>query len=71
MGTAPSELPQRLQQRRAAAGGDPKRSSGRTDWGAWPAYDGASAGLRDYWYPVAWSTQVVRRPFAVRWPASA
>ena len=65
MGTAPSELPQRLQQRRAAAGGDPKRSSGRTDWGAWPAYDGASAGLRDYWYPVAWSAQVVRRPFAV------
>ena len=33
---------------------------------AWPRYDAAIGGLRNYWYPVAWSSSVGRRPVAVR-----
>ena len=29
-----------------------KRSTGRADWSAWPAYDAAACGLENYWYPV-------------------
>lgn len=36
------------------------------DWSSWPAYDAAADGLRDYWYPVAWATEVGRSPLAVR-----
>lgn len=39
---------------------------GRVDWSKWPVYDGAASGLRDYWYPVAWSAEVGREPTAVR-----
>ncbi|MEM9134805.1 MAG: Rieske 2Fe-2S domain-containing protein [Actinomycetota bacterium] len=38
---------------------------GRVDWSSWPVYDGATTGLRNYWYPVQWSTQVTRKPTAV------
>ncbi len=41
-------------------------STGRADWGTWPAYDAAVEGLRNYWYPVCWSAQVSRKPFGVR-----
>ena len=44
--------------RRRERPADPRRSSGRPDWAPWPAYDAAATGLREYWYPVAWSTQV-------------
>jgi phenylpropionate dioxygenase-like ring-hydroxylating dioxygenase large terminal subunit len=56
-----STVPVRRRERPA----DPKRSSGRPDWARWPTYDAASTGLREYWYPVAWSSQVSRRPIAV------
>ena len=60
-----TQLPESLLRRRSErAGGDGKdarRSAGRTDWTSWPAYDAAATGLRDYWYPVAWSTQVGRQ----------
>jgi len=56
----------RLRARRGGAGGDPKRSTGRADWATWPVYDGAGTGLREYWYPVAWSSQIARRPFGVQ-----
>jgi len=60
-------LSERLQRRtrRAASGEDPKRSLGRADWSSWPTYDGADAGLRDYWYPVQWSSRVHERPQAL------
>lgn len=67
--TAP--LSDRLRERSRAARGasgdtDRRRGAGRTDWGSWPAYDAAASGLRDYWYPVAWSSQVSRKPTGVR-----
>ena len=43
-----------------------RAAAGRTDWKSWPVYDAAATGLREYWYPVAWSTQVSRAPVAVR-----
>jgi len=46
--------------------GDPRASSGRADWSSWPTYDAAATGLRDYWYPVAWSAEVADHPVAVR-----
>lgn len=60
-------LPESLQRRgrRARSNADSKKSVGRTDWSTWPAYDAAAAGLDDYWYPVAWSSQVARRPYGV------
>jgi phenylpropionate dioxygenase-like ring-hydroxylating dioxygenase large terminal subunit len=36
------------------------------DWTSWPTYDAAADGLRDYWYPVAWATEVGRAPRGVR-----
>jgi len=59
-------LPESLQRRAAGRKkGSAKGSTGRTDWASWPAYDAAAPGLRDYWFPVAWSSQVERRPLAV------
>ena len=51
--------------RRRARPADPKRSAGRPDWARWPTYDAAATGLREYWYPAAWSSQVSRQPIAV------
>lgn len=36
------------------------------DWGAWPEYEAAESGLRNYWYPLAWARKVGNRPVAVR-----
>ena len=33
--------------------------------GNWPHYDGAKAGLRNYWYPVLFAGQLRRRPRAL------
>jgi phenylpropionate dioxygenase-like ring-hydroxylating dioxygenase large terminal subunit len=41
------------------------RSLGRLDWSTWPKYEAAAAGYRNYWYPVAWSRQVGRKPIQV------
>lgn len=42
------------------------RGVGRLDWSSWPRYDAATTGLRGYWYPVRWSSQVGDRPVAVQ-----
>jgi phenylpropionate dioxygenase-like ring-hydroxylating dioxygenase large terminal subunit len=43
-----------------------KYSRGRGDWSSWPTYESAETGLQQYWYPVAWSNQVIeRRPYPV------
>ncbi len=58
-------LSERLRQRRQRSGDatQAKHSVGRTDWTAWPEYDAAAGGMRNFWYPVAWSSQISRRPF--------
>ena len=43
---------------------DAHASTGRQDWFKWPTYDAAASGLRNYWYPVEWSSQVGRSPVA-------
>jgi phenylpropionate dioxygenase-like ring-hydroxylating dioxygenase large terminal subunit len=44
----------------------PKYALGRT-WDAWPEYEAAAAGLQNYWYPVAWASEVTKtKPRAVR-----
>src|SRR5260370_28930468 len=40
-------------------------SLGRESWDTWPTYDAAVLGLRGYWYPVAWSAAVGRKPLAL------
>lgn len=36
------------------------------DWAAWPAYESAEAGLKNYWYPVAWASEIAKKPVPVR-----
>ena len=33
-------------------------SLGRERWDTWPTYDAAVLGFRNYWYPVAWSSEL-------------
>ena len=40
-------------------------SLGREQWDTWPTYDAAVLGFRDYWYPVAWSKSISRKPLAL------
>jgi phenylpropionate dioxygenase-like ring-hydroxylating dioxygenase large terminal subunit len=40
-------------------------SLGRQQWDTWPTYDAAVLGFRDYWYPVAWSKSIGRKPLAL------
>jgi phenylpropionate dioxygenase-like ring-hydroxylating dioxygenase large terminal subunit len=42
-----------------------KNQPGR-NWDSWPRYEAAAEGLRNYWYPVAWSNQVGKKPVAIR-----
>lgn len=35
---------------------------GRQDWSTWPHYEAARTGFRGYWYPVAFSSQITRKP---------
>jgi phenylpropionate dioxygenase-like ring-hydroxylating dioxygenase large terminal subunit len=42
------------------------RGQGRRSWNTWPAYDAAELGLREYWYPVAWSGRLGRKAVAVK-----
>jgi phenylpropionate dioxygenase-like ring-hydroxylating dioxygenase large terminal subunit len=39
-----------------------RASTGRRDWSAWPTYEAAALGLRNFWYPVLWSAQLDSRP---------
>ena len=40
-------------------------ASGEAVRGAWPRYDAAALGFRNYWYPVLFARQVGRRPRAL------
>lgn len=53
--TAPTKVRERpaARERRPRAG---------QDWKAWPNYDAAKLGLRGYWYPLTWSSQVTSKP---------
>lgn len=42
------------------------RAPGRLNWSSWPVYEGAELGLRNFWYPVAWSQQIRRKPTSVK-----
>ncbi len=43
-----------------------QRHVGRRDWSTWPAYDAAALGLRGYWYPVVWSSNLPEgKPVAI------
>ena len=40
-------------------------SLGRDSWDTWPTYESAALGFRGYWYPVAWSASLGRKPMAL------
>ena len=65
-GTPARVLSDKLRARSARVAAGPRATDGRQDWSAWPAYDAAADGLRDYWYPVQWSSEVGRAPVAAR-----
>lgn len=48
-------------ERRIGRGGREGSYRGREDWSAWPLYEAAATGLREYWYPVAWSRTVTAK----------
>lgn len=50
----------------SAAVATPIDSVGRRDWATWPRYEAAGLGFRNFWYPVAWSGRIGRRPTPVR-----
>lgn len=64
--TTPESMTENGLDRDPAAKPDPKRSMGRADWTRWPSYDRADEGLVNYWYPVAWSSEIRRKPTGVR-----
>ncbi|MGW3952294.1 Rieske 2Fe-2S domain-containing protein [Streptomyces sp. NPDC004752] len=35
------------------------------DWSAWPVYNSATLGFRDFWYPVQWAGQVGEKPVPI------
>lgn len=41
-------------------------ATGRSYWHAWPKYDAAEEGLRNFWYPVIWSRDLKTRPVPVQ-----
>lgn len=45
---------------------DAAETAGRRDWSTWPKYEAAALGFRNFWYPVAWSSQIGRKPHAVK-----
>ena len=38
----------------------------RQDWRTWPTYQASALGLRNFWYPVTWSSEVGARPVGVQ-----
>ncbi len=42
------------------------RSAERRDWRTWPVYQASELGLRNFWYPVVWSSEVRARPLGVQ-----
>jgi nitrite reductase/ring-hydroxylating ferredoxin subunit len=49
----------------ATGQGGQTSASGRSYWHAWPHYDAAEVGLRNFWYPVVWSREVSGKPISV------
>ena len=41
-------------------------SIGRRDWATWPRYEAAALGFRNFWYPVAWSRSIGRKPTSLK-----
>lgn len=35
------------------------------DWSAWPVYNSATLGFRNFWYPVQWAGQVGEKPVTI------
>jgi phenylpropionate dioxygenase-like ring-hydroxylating dioxygenase large terminal subunit len=58
----PADDEQSRPARRQATVGGP----GRRDWSTWPRYEAAALGFREYWYPVAWSRKIGKKPRAIR-----
>jgi phenylpropionate dioxygenase-like ring-hydroxylating dioxygenase large terminal subunit len=58
MTTTPTEADERALRRAA--------SVGRKDWSTWPVYEAAELGLRNFWYPVIWSSEVRGKPIPLR-----
>jgi len=56
--------------RRAAtprsAGTTTPQSEHGNDWRAWPVYEAAALGFRNYWYPVQWAEQVGKKPVPIQ-----
>jgi len=44
----------------------PAAPTNRSALQLWPRYAAAELGLRNYWYPVAWSSAVGRKPLAIK-----
>jgi phenylpropionate dioxygenase-like ring-hydroxylating dioxygenase large terminal subunit len=42
------------------------RSAERRDWRTWPVYQASELGLRNFWYPVVWSSEVRARPVGIQ-----
>ena len=44
----------------------PRNSILGRDWSAFPEYEAAKKGLRDYWYPVLWARELKKKPKAIK-----
>jgi phenylpropionate dioxygenase-like ring-hydroxylating dioxygenase large terminal subunit len=53
------------QQAEGATVEEPRSASQEYVGGAWPRYNAAVLGFRNYWYPVMWSRRLGRRPRAI------
>ncbi len=43
-----------------------KYHPGPSSWEAWPKYEAVAEGLQNFWYPVAWASEIGARPVAIR-----
>ena len=67
----PEAAPRRVPRARGAAArtaqlaepGPPVQDG--TDWSAWPLYNSAETGFRNYWYPTVWAHQVQEKPVPI------
>lgn len=56
----------RRRPRRAAAPAAAKAPSpAGQDWSAWPTYNDATFGFRDFWYPVQWARSIGSKPVPI------
>jgi phenylpropionate dioxygenase-like ring-hydroxylating dioxygenase large terminal subunit len=52
-------------QRRSAGTRRKSKDGGIEDWRTWPHYEAAHLGLQNFWYPVAWASDLSTRPYHV------